>query len=85
MQVIVITARTTVKDGQGREVEGLTLTCSRCSKRVEVYGTSGASIRRGYVKLRDGCEEKGNFYVEKELRPKAHAARSSLFRGDGVV
>jgi hypothetical protein len=63
MRVAVATAKTTVRDERGREAEGLILTCSRCGKTVEVYGTSGASIRRGYVKLRDGCEEKDNFYI----------------------
>jgi hypothetical protein len=63
MRVAVTAEKATVKDEAGREVEGLTLTCSRCGKTVEVYGTSGASLRRGYVKLRDGCGEKDNFYV----------------------
>jgi hypothetical protein len=63
MRVAVTVEKATVKDEAGREAEGLILTCSRCSKRVEVYGTSGASIRRGYVRLRDGCEEKDNFYI----------------------
>jgi hypothetical protein len=63
MRVAVTAEKATVKDERGREVDGLILTCSRCSKRVEVFGTSGASTRRGYVKLRDGCEEKDNFYV----------------------
>jgi hypothetical protein len=63
MRVAVTTAKATVKDETGREAEGLVLTCSRCGKTVEVFGTSGASIRRGYVKLRDGCEEKDAFYV----------------------
>jgi hypothetical protein len=63
MRVAVTVEKSAVKDEAGREVEGLILACSRCGKRVEVYGTSGASIRRGYVKLRDGCEEKDAFYV----------------------
>ena len=53
MRVTVATAKTTVKDEQGREAEGLMLTCSRCGETVEVFGTSGASLRRGFVKLRD--------------------------------
>jgi hypothetical protein len=63
MQVTVATAKVTVKDEQGREVEGLMLTCSRCGETVEVFGTSGASIRRGCVKLREACKEKTHFYV----------------------
>jgi hypothetical protein len=63
MRVAVAVEKAAVKDEASREVEGLILTCSRCGKTVEVYGTSGASIRRGYVKLRDSCPEKDNFYV----------------------
>jgi hypothetical protein len=47
----------------------LILTCSRCGEIVEVFGTSGASLRRGFVKLREICKETGNFYVEEELHP----------------
>jgi hypothetical protein len=68
MRVTVVTAKTTVKDEIGRKVEGVVLTCSRCGKTVEVFGTSDASVRRGFVKLREGCEEKTNFYVEEELQ-----------------
>jgi hypothetical protein len=68
MQVTVITAKTTVKDGQGRKVEGLVLTCSRCGETVEVFGTSDASVKRGFIKLREACKETGNFfYVEERL------------------
>jgi hypothetical protein len=67
MQVTVATAKTTVKDEHGRKVEGVVLTCSRCGKTVEVFGTSDASVKRGFVKLRETCKEK-NFYVEEELQ-----------------
>ena len=68
MRVTVATAKITVRDERGREAEGLILTCSRCGETVEVFGTSDASVRRGFVKLREGCEEKTNFYVEEELQ-----------------
>jgi hypothetical protein len=68
MRVTVATAKTTVKDEKGREAEGLILTCSRCGETVEVFGTSGASLRRGFVKLREVCKETGNFYVEELLQ-----------------
>jgi hypothetical protein len=69
MRVTVVTARTTVKDGQGRKAEGIVLTCSRCGQTVEVFGTSEASVKRGFVKLREGCKEAGrHFYVEEELQ-----------------
>jgi hypothetical protein len=67
MQVAVATAKTIVKDEKGREAEGIVLTCSRCGETVEVYGTTDASVRRGFVKLREACKEKTNFYVEEKL------------------
>jgi hypothetical protein len=71
MRVTVVTAKTTVKDETGRKVEGIVLTCSRCGKTVEVFGTSDASVKRGFVKLREVCKETGrNFYVEEELHPE---------------
>jgi hypothetical protein len=74
MRVTVATAKATVKDETGREAEGLTLMCSRCGKTVEVFGTSDASVKRGFVKLREICKETGrNFYVEEELRPEMPA------------
>ena len=60
-----------MRDERGREAEGLILTCSRCGETVEVYGTSDASVKRGFVKLREACKEKTNFYVEEELHPEA--------------
>jgi hypothetical protein len=44
MQVTVATAKVTVKDEQGREAEGLMLTCSRCGETVEVFGTSNSDL-----------------------------------------
>ena len=68
--------RKNLRDERGREAEGLILTCSRCGETVEVYGTSGASLRRGFVKLREACKETGNFYVEEELCPEAPTAHT---------
>jgi hypothetical protein len=68
MRVTVVTAKTTVKDAQGRKVDGIVLTCSRCGQTTEVFGTTDASLRRGFVKLREICQETGrHFYVEEEL------------------
>ena len=61
MRVTVAIAKVIVKDAAGREAEGFMLTCSRCGETVEVFGTSGASLRRGFVKLREACKETGNF------------------------
>ena len=72
MRVTVVTAKTTVKDETGRKVEVTVLTCWRCGKTVEVFGTSDASVKRGFVKLRETCKER-NFYVEEELQREASA------------
>jgi hypothetical protein len=66
MRVAVAVEKAVVKDGNGREAEGVVLTCSRCGKIVEVFGTTGASARRGCVLLRESCDEKDNFYVIAE-------------------
>ena len=63
MRVTVTVEKAMLRHEAGHELEGIILTCSRGGKRVEVYGTSGASTRRGCVKLRDNCKEKTNFYV----------------------
>jgi hypothetical protein len=63
MQVAVTAEKAMLKHEAGHEVEGIILTCSRCGERIEVYGTSGASVRRGCARLREGCKEKTNFYV----------------------
>jgi hypothetical protein len=82
MRVPVATAKAFVKDEHGREVEGLVLTCLRCGQTVPVFGTSGASIKRGFVKLRKACKEKGkNFYVyEGASGPRARAPPRSAVR-----
>jgi hypothetical protein len=46
------------------EVPGVCVTCRRCGECAEVFGTSGASIRRGLAMLREQCQEgESNFYV----------------------
>lgn len=33
-------------NGEPRTVDGICVTCSQCQHQVEVYGTSGRSVRR---------------------------------------
>jgi hypothetical protein len=89
MRVTVAAAKATVKDERGREAEGLILTCMRCGETVEVYGTSGVSVRRGFVKLRENCKEKGShFYVEEELQretpPESQSGSSVPWRRENA-
>jgi hypothetical protein len=62
MRVPVTVEEITLENDNGHDVESVAVTCSRCDETVEVYGISGASVRRGCVMLREGCEE-SNFYV----------------------
>jgi len=53
-----------LENDNGREVDGLEVTCAKCGHAVEVYGTSEASARRGGVMLAEECPNKErNFYV----------------------
>jgi hypothetical protein len=51
-------------EGDYGDVPGVCVRCTRCQHAVEVYGTSGASIRRGLATLREECPgDEDNFYV----------------------
>jgi hypothetical protein len=50
----------------GRMIEGVEATCTRCGHTTESFGTSDASIRRCLILLREECpKEERNFYVEE--------------------
>ena len=47
-----------------RTVDGVSVCCGRCGHKVEVFGTSDASIKRGCVMLREECPKgESNFYT----------------------
>ncbi len=51
-------------DGDYATIPGVCVTCTRCQHEVEVYGESGASIRRGLLMLREECPKgESNFYT----------------------
>ena len=56
----------TLENDDGRDVDSIRATCSRCGHTTESFGTSDRSIARCLVLMRNECprEEKGNFYVE---------------------
>lgn len=57
----------TTLEGDYREMEGVTATCSRCGHESESYGISDASIKRCLVLLREQCPNgEQNFYVEED-------------------
>jgi hypothetical protein len=51
-----------LENNSGREIPGITVTCTKCGHTVEVFGQSEASIKRGCVMLKEMCDER-NFYV----------------------
>lgn len=51
-------------EGDHGDVDGICVRCGECDHEVEVFGTTGRSIRRALVMLREECpEEAQNFYV----------------------
>lgn len=56
-----------LENDDGRDVEGVRVTCGRCGHETESFGTSSASVRRCLVLLREECPESGNhFYVAED-------------------
>jgi hypothetical protein len=48
----------------GRTVEGVQATCSRCDHQTESFGTSDRSVKRCLVLMREECpRNEENFYV----------------------
>lgn len=51
-------------EGDYRTIDGLRLTCLRCSHTTEVFGRSVESAHRGALQLRDECPNgENNFYM----------------------
>lgn len=63
MKVSLDTVEDQIDGDYGGSVDGLRLTCTRCGHEVTVFGTGGASARRGALMLRDECPNgESNFY-----------------------
>jgi hypothetical protein len=60
-KVNVLVDQTTLRGDYGM-IPSIFVTCTRCEKRVEVYGQTEASVRRGCIMLHEQCDEQ-NFYV----------------------
>ena len=54
MQVRCSVDHTTLVGDYG-DVAGVVVTCGMCGHEAEVFGDSGASVRRGCVMLREEC------------------------------
>ncbi len=54
-----------LENDDGRELEGVTATCSRCGHETESWGTDTPSVRRCLALLREECPRgEQNFYVD---------------------
>lgn len=63
MRVDVEIHQIELENDEGRPVDGICVVCERCGHEVEVFGTTGASARRGAAMLREECPEgKNNYY-----------------------
>lgn len=57
---------TTIETDDGRDIDSIRATCSRCGHVTESYGTSERSVKRCLVLMRDECPEaEDNYYVEE--------------------
>jgi ribosomal protein S27E len=56
-----------LENDEGREVDGVKVTCSECGNETESFGTGPNSVRRCLVLMRDECPMGGsNFYITDE-------------------
>lgn len=63
MRVDVEIDQEEVENDDGRYIDGLRLTCSRCGHDVTVYGTSDRSAKRGAAMLAEECPNgERNYY-----------------------
>lgn len=54
-------------EGDYTDVPGVEAECTECGHTTESYGTSGASVRRCLVLMREECpRSQQNFYVAEE-------------------
>lgn len=53
-----------LENDEGREVEGVQLTCSECDHQTESFGTTQRSINRCLALMREECPNgQENYYV----------------------
>ena len=53
-----------LENDEGRDVEGVQATCSKCDHQTESFGRSDKSVKRCLVLMREECPQgEDNFYV----------------------
>ncbi len=71
-----------LENEDGYEVEGVCATCPRCGHETESYGTSGASVRRCLVLLREECpNDDRNYYFDASDQPERESPIAAYERG----
>lgn len=64
MKVKCEVEETELESDEGYEIPSVRVACSRCGHESESFGTSGASIRRCLLELRQECPRgESNFYT----------------------
>jgi hypothetical protein len=62
-------AEVEIVNDEGRDVPGIEAICSRCDHATTAYGTSGRSVRRCLVLMREECPiGEDNYYVDDGTR-----------------
>lgn len=65
MKVEVDLEFTTMENEDGREVDAVVATCSRCQHTTESFGHGDASVKRCLALMREECPEaENNFYTK---------------------
>ncbi len=64
MKVACEISEESMENDDGREVDGIRATCSRCGHGTESFGTGAASVKRCLALMREECPEReSNFYA----------------------
>lgn len=57
----------TIENDDGKEVDSIRATCTKCGNVTESYGTGERSIKRCLYLMRDSCPwGEDNYYVDQE-------------------
>jgi len=52
--------------GEHGMIDGVVVTCSRCEKQTESFGTGEGSIKRCFVLLKEDCDERNYYYSSED-------------------
>ena len=67
MRVLCSIEETELENDEGRPIDGVEATCSRCQHTTQSFGTGEASRKRCLVLLREECPEgEANFYADED-------------------